>query len=273
MKYVILESQLSTIVDKFLSKSVLSEDRKDPRLQLWNVFKIGTEDGINGYTITSSPYPDNVLGPIISGVKNRWKKTGDLKAGDTPDGYLYQYILSKIVFEVKNNPEILKSKTLFSRSIRKYFPVVEMMNEKPLNKISAESLKRQLYKTDKDSFKYKGAALFGGSTGRPMSNQPKLTKTVGESSRDILRELFGYDEVSKIGSEWSFTNYAFSEMMRSDLPVKIKDEISKIKENPNNASVGKDTKYSVPNESVVSKMLNNFKNLIDKEEIPDEDEY
>lgn len=272
MKYVISESQIFSLVENMFSKSLISEMKKDPRLQLWNVFRLETQDGINGYTITSSQYPDNVLGPIISAVKNRWRKTGDLKAGDSPDGYLYQYILSKIILEVRNNPEILKSKTLFSRAIRQYFPKVEKMNEEPLNKITAESLKRQLYKTDKESFKHKGAALFGGSTGRPKSDDTKLTKTVGEAARDVLRELFGYDEVAKVGSVWTFNDYAFSEMMRSDLPAKIKDEITKIKEDPSNASIGKDSRYMIPAESVVSKMLENFKNLIDKEEIPDEEE-
>ena len=272
MKYLISESQISLMVKKMFSKTLISEDKKDPRLQLWNVFRLETEDGINGYTITSSSYPSNVLGPIISGVKNRWKKTGDLKAGDGPDGYLYQYILSKIIIEVRNNPEILKSKTLFSRAIRKYFPNVEKMNETPLNKITAESLKRQLYKTDKESFRYKGASLFGGSTGRSKSDDTKLTKTVGEAVRDVLRELFGYDDVSKVGNVWTFNNYGFSEMLRSDLPTKIKDDITQIKEDPSNASIGKDSRYMVPSESVVSKMLDNFKNLIDQEEFPDEEE-
>lgn len=271
-KIVIKESQIITIVGSLFSKSLISEMKKDPRLQLWNVFRLETQDGINGYTITSSPYPENVLGPIISAVKNRWRKTGDLQAVDSPDGYLYQYILSKILFEVQNNPEILKSKTLFSRAIRQYFPKVEKMNDTPLNKITAENLKRQLYKTDKESFKHKGAALFGGSTGRPKSDDTKLTKTVGEAARDVLRELFGYDEVSKVGSVWTFNDYAYSEMMRSDLPTKIKDEITNIKKDPGNSSIGKDSKYMIPSESVVSKMLDNFKNLIDKEEIPDEDE-
>jgi hypothetical protein len=271
-RLVIKESQISVLVENLFSKTLISEMKKDPSLQLWNVFRLETEDGINGYTITSSTYPDNVLGPIISGVKNRWRKTGDLQAGDSPDGYLYQYILSKIILEVRKNPEILKSKTLFSRAIRQYFPKVEKMNEEPLNKITAESLKRQLYKTDKESFKYKGAALFGGSTGRPKSDDTKLTKTVGEAARDVLRELFGYDEVSKVGNVWTFNDYAFNEMMRSDLPTKIKDEITQIKEDPSNASIGKDSKYMIPSESVVSKMLDNFKNLIDKEEYPDEEE-
>jgi hypothetical protein len=272
MKYLISESQISLMFEKMFSGTPISENRKDHRLQLWNVFRLETEDGINGYTITSSPYPNNVLGPIISAVKNRWKKTGDLRAGDGPDGYLYQYILSKIILEVRNNPKILKSKTLFSRAIRKYFPNVEKMNETPLNKITAESLKRQLNNTDKESFRYKGASLFGGSTGRPKSDDTKLTKTIGEAARDVLRELFGYDEVSKVGNVWTFNNYAFTEMLRSDLPTKIKDEITQIKEDPSNASIGKDSKYMIPSESVVSKMLDNFKNLIDKEEYPDEEE-
>jgi hypothetical protein len=61
-------------------------------------------------------------------------------------------------------------------------------------------------------------------------------------------------------------------MLRSDLPTKIKDEITQIKDDPSNASIGKDSKYMIPSESVVSKMLDNFKNLIDKEEYPDEEE-
>ena len=61
-------------------------------------------------------------------------------------------------------------------------------------------------------------------------------------------------------------------MLRSDLPTKIKDDITQIKEDPSNASIGKDSRYMVPSESVVSKMLDNFKNLIDQEEFPDEEE-
>ena len=54
MKYLISESQISLMVKKMFSKTLISEDKKDPRLQLWNVFRLETEDGINGYTITSS---------------------------------------------------------------------------------------------------------------------------------------------------------------------------------------------------------------------------
>ena len=272
-RYIIAESQISSIVNSIFSKNIISEIKKDPRLQLWNVFRLVTKDGITAYTITSSNYPDNVLGPIISAAKVRWKKEGDLGAGDTPDGYLYQYILSKIVKEVKENPQILKSKTLFSQAIRKYFTNVEKINQEPLNKMSAEALKRQYYQQDKDSFKHKGAALFGGSTGRPVSDQPKLSKTVGEKARDVFRELLNYEEVKQEKNGWSFNDYAFSEMMRSDLPVKIKDSITTIKNDPSNQDMtSKQKRYRVESGTVVSNMFNNFKNLIDKEEYPEEDE-
>lgn len=270
-RYIIDESQVIDLVEKMFSKSLISEIKKDPRLQLWNVFKLETQDEINAYTITSSKYPDNVLGVIISGVKNRWKKTGDLQAGDSPDGYLYQYILSKILFEVKNSPEILKSKTTFSNAIRKYFPNITKMNEEPLNKITAENLKRQLYKSDQDSFKYKGASFFGGSTGKPKTGDTKLNKTVGEASRDIFRELFDYNEVSKVGPTWTFTKYGFSEMMRSDLPQKIKDDLEQIKDDPSNSSIGKDSRYMITSGSVLSNMLDNFKKIIDEEMPPEEE--
>jgi hypothetical protein len=271
-RYLVAESQIFSIVEGIMSKNILSEIKKDPRLQLWNVFRLVTEDGITAYTITSSNYPDNVLGPIISAAKLRWRREGDLGAGDTPDGYLYQYILSKIVKEVKENPQILKSKTLFSQAIRKYFTNVEKINQDPLNKMSAEAMKRQYYQQDKESFKYKGAALFGGSTGRPVSDQPRLTKTVGEKARDVFRELLSYDEVKQEKDGWSFNDYAHSEMLRSDLPVKIKDSITTIKNDPSNQDMtSKETRYRVESGTVVANMFNSFKNLIDKEEYPEED--
>jgi hypothetical protein len=271
-RYLVAESQIFSIVEGIMSKNILSEIKKDPRLQLWNVFRLITEDGITAYTITSSNYPDNVLGPIISAAKLRWRREGDLGAGDTPDGYLYQYILSKIVKEVKENPQILKSKTLFSQAIRKYFTNVEKINQDPLNKMSAEAMKRQYYQQDKESFKYKGAALFGGSTGRPVSDQPRLTKTVGEKARDVFRELLSYDEVKQEKDGWSFNDYAHSEMLRSDLPVKIKDSITTIKNDPSNQDMtSKENRYRVESGTVVANMFNSFKNLIDKEEYPEED--
>jgi hypothetical protein len=61
-------------------------------------------------------------------------------------------------------------------------------------------------------------------------------------------------------------------MLRSDLPVKIKDSITTIKNDPSNQDMtSKETRYRVESGTVVANMFNSFKNLIDKEEYPEED--
>lgn len=273
INYLITESQVISLLLKNYT-SILIETKKNPQEKLWNVFKLGTSEDVNGYSITSSNYPDNVIGPIISAVKNKWKNQGDLYASDSPDGYMYQYILRKIVDTVKTNPEVLRSKTIFSRAIREYFPVIEKLNIEPLNKTEAEELKRKMYKNDRDSFKHKGAAILGmggGSGGKTLPPELKGKKPLG-NTKDVLRELYGYDEIYYSGRNWVFTDYAYNEMMNSDLPSSIKSQIKDVYNDPKSVDISNSKRRLIHNNPVLINMFNNWQRIFDNEVFPEDDE-
>ena len=269
-KYVITERQFITyILDGFAEQ--LTEERIDPESKSWNVFRLGTSDDINAYTITSSRYPENVIGPIISAAKFRWKKEGDLPANPSPDAYFYQYLVDKIVDVVRQNPALLDSKTLFSSAIREYIPEVEMLNSELLNKETAERMKREFYNQDKSSFKHKGASIMRqGGAGRPETLGGSK-KSAGKNTRDIMRELFSYDEIFNNGTYWVFTPYAFDEMMSTGLPSTIKSQIKDIMNDKKSKALMNDNRI-VYNNNVLSNMFANYKKIFDEEVFPEEEE-
>lgn len=269
-QYVISERQfISYILDGF--RDSLTEARINPETESWYVFRLGTEDGINGYTITSSRYPDNVLGPIISAAKTRWKKEGDLPANPSPDAYLYQYLVDRIVNTVREKPDVLQSKTAFSSAIRKFVPEIEQLNDQMLNKETAERMKREFYQEDKNSFKHKGAAVFKqGGIGRPTGLGSSV-KSAGRNTKDILRELFNYDEIFYNGKYWVFNKYAFDEMMMTELPPKIKAQIRDIYKDPKSKGTFVKDTFIVLNNPVISNLFKNYKKIFDEEVFTNED--
>ena len=68
-KIVITEEELYSIIE-----NVITELNKDINEPLWNVYRIPSKIGANGYSISSSLNENNLLNQLISFAKNKWKE-------------------------------------------------------------------------------------------------------------------------------------------------------------------------------------------------------
>jgi hypothetical protein len=276
MKYIISEIQLLSLLYND-STQYLYEANIDPKAKLWNVIKIPTKIGINAYTATSNRYPENALGPVLNNAKTRWKKYGDLMAqkGDVGEGYLYAYLIKLINDTIKENPVAAKNARALREIIDSYFELPVIVNgDELLTKEEAERMKRELFNTDKNSFKHKGAALIGkemGNAGRPTIIQGKKKVT---GLKDILLELFYYDEIQFYDDDIiAISEYAKDEMIRGGIPQSFADELNQIFNDPQNKidpGTGVEFDYDLVNipSQRIKNMLKHYKNVIDQEGEP-----
>ena len=89
-KIVITEEELYSIIE-----NVITELNKDINEPLWNVYRIPSKIGANGYSISSSLNENNLLNQLISFAKNKWKEGKTVVSIDDEDGsgYLFKYII------------------------------------------------------------------------------------------------------------------------------------------------------------------------------------
>ena len=66
------ESDLFRLVKRVISEQ-LNEIKKDVNEPLWNVYRIPTSIGANGYVISSIYNEQTILGQLIAFAKNKWK--------------------------------------------------------------------------------------------------------------------------------------------------------------------------------------------------------
>ena len=190
----------------------LNKDINEP---LWNVYRIPSKIGANGYSISSSLNENNLLNQLISFAKNKWKEGKTVVSIDDEDGsgYLFKYIITLIRNAVTENPEIIKSKMGFTRYISQYFDDVQKVNDEPLTKADAEMLKRNEASSDLNSFKRKGAAIFRELEKMGVEKKSLSKLTVSDKRYEILKFnqpkynfKFRYN-LSKNDNVWKKFNY------------------------------------------------------------------
>ena len=127
-----------------LIETVISELKKDVNQPLWNVYRIPSKIGANGYAISSNFDERTILNQLIAFGKNKWKEGKTVVSVQDEDGsgYLFKYIITLIIKSVLENPDIVKSKMGFTKHILDNFDSVAKVNEEPLTKADAEIIKR-----------------------------------------------------------------------------------------------------------------------------------
>jgi hypothetical protein len=216
----------------------LNEIKKDVNQKLWNVYRIPSNIGANGYTISSNFDETNVLNSIIAFSKNKWKEGNTVVSTEDEDGsgYLFKYIIYLINKTVKDNPRIASTKMRFTQEIANNFGPVEKVNDEPLTKADAEMLKRNEAKRDINSFKRKGAAIFREfeKAGIDKKSLSKLTKNFQET----IFDLFKWDELQYYAEDDGLLLYhkgAFEKLMDTNLPDSLKADLESVENNPENA--------------------------------------
>jgi len=216
----------------------LNEIKKDVNQKLWNVYRIPSNIGANGYTISSNFDETNVLNSIIAFSKNKWKEGNTVVSTEDEDGsgYLFKYIIYLINKTVKDNPRIASTKMRFTQEIANNFGPVEKVNDEPLTKADAEMLKRNEAKRDINSFKRKGAAIFREfeKAGIDKKSLSKLTKNFQET----ISDLFKWDELQYYAEDDGLLLYhkgAFEKLMDTNLPDSLKADLESVENNPENA--------------------------------------
>mgnify|MGYP003345504177 FL=1 len=63
------ESKLYSLIE-----NIISELKKDVNQPLWNVYKIPSKIGANGYAISSNYSEETLLPQLIAFAKNKWKE-------------------------------------------------------------------------------------------------------------------------------------------------------------------------------------------------------
>lgn len=234
---ILSQKNLSSIVSRLMSEQ-LNEIKKDVNEKLWNVYRIPSNIGANGYTISSNFDETNVLNSIIAFSKNKWKEGNTVVSTEDEDGsgYLFKYIIYLIGKTVKDNPRIANTKMRFTQEIAGNFGDVEKVNNEPLTKADAEMLKRSEAKRDINSFKRKGAAIFREfeKAGVDKKSLAKLTKNFQET----ISDLFKWDELQYYAEDDGLLLYhkgAFEKLMDTNLPDSLKADLESIENNPENA--------------------------------------
>lgn len=234
---ILSQKNLSSIVSRLMSEQ-LNEIKKDVNQKLWNVYRIPSNIGANGYTISSNFDETNVLNSIIAFSKNKWKEGNTVVSTEDEDGsgYLFKYIIYLINKTVKDNPRIASTKMRFTQEIANNFGPVEKVNDEPLTKADAEMLKRNEAKRDINSFKRKGAAIFREfeKAGIDKKSLSKLAKNFQET----ISDLFKWDELQYYAEDDGLLLYhkgAFEKLMDTNLPDSLKADLESVENNPENA--------------------------------------
>jgi hypothetical protein len=257
-KIVITEEELYSIIE-----NVITELNKDINEPLWNVYRIPSKIGANGYSISSSLNENNLLNQLISFAKNKWKEGKTVVSIDDEDGsgYLFKYIITLIRNAVTENPEIIKSKMGFTRYISQYFDDVQKVNDEPLTKADAEMLKRNEASSDLNSFKRKGAAIFRELEKNNV--QKKNLKKLTQNFQDTIKSLYDSDAIQYYDEDGLLLYHprTYMALVDSNLPQSIKDELSAIEndvENTKDPMTGKKFSYKlkrIPNESKIHRTI------------------
>jgi hypothetical protein len=226
----------------------------DPKLPLWNVYKIHSNKlDMNGYTVSILP-ESQVLGSLISKIIDL-KKRGKVipTTSTTEDSYMYRYIL-QLSDELANN----------NQTIQSYFTVTKLTpNSVP--KAEAEQLKRVTAKADVNSFKNKGAAI--ASKSKPQTTPVMPGKVKVKDLRSLANELYSKDHLQFYEEDGTimFTPYAYETLMNSGLPDSLKADLEAVNKDRNNTKdplTGEKIPYGnkiIPSTSKIYKTLYTFK--------------
>jgi hypothetical protein len=246
-----------------LIETVISELKKDVNQPLWNVYRIPSKIGANGYAISSNFDERTILNQLIAFGKKKWKegKTVVSVIDEDGSGYLFKYIITLIIKSVLENPDIVKSKMGFTKYIADNFESVVKVNEEPLTKADAEMMKREIANSDPNSFKRKGAAIFRELEKNNV--QKKNLKKLTQNFQDTIKSLYDSDAIQYYDEDGLLLYHprTYMALVDSNLPQSIKDELSAIEndvENTKDPMTGKKFSYKlkrIPNESKIHRTI------------------
>jgi hypothetical protein len=246
-----------------LIKNIISEIKKDINQPLWNVYRLPSKIGANGYAISSNFDERTLLNQLIAFGKNKWKEGKTVVSVQDEDGsgYLFKYIITLITKSVLENPDIVKSKMGFTKYIAENFDSVVQVNEEPLTKADAEIMKREIANSDPNSFKRKGAAIFRELEKNNV--QKKNLKKLTQNFQDTIKSLYDSDAIQYYDEDGLLLYHprTYMALVDSNLPQSIKDELSSIEndvENSKDPMTGKKFSYKlkrIPNESKIHRTI------------------
>lgn len=258
-----------------LIKNIISEIKKDINQPLWNVYRIPSKIGANGYAISSNFDERTLLNQLIAFGKNKWKEGKTVVSVQDEDGsgYLFKYIITLITKSVLENPDIVKSKMGFTKHIADNFDSVVQVNEEPLTKADAEMMKREIANSDPNSFKRKGAAIFREleRAGVQKKNLKKLT----QNFQDTIQDLYSKDALQYYEEDGLLLYHprTYMALVGSNLPQSIKDDLTAIEDNVENTKdpmTGKKFSYKlkrIPNDSKIYRTITSVLGITPKKVI------
>lgn len=258
-----------------LIKNIISEIKKDINQPLWNVYRIPSKIGANGYAISSNFDERTLLNQLIAFGKNKWKEGKTVVSVQDEDGsgYLFKYIITLITKSVLENPDIVKSKMGFTKHIADNFDSVVQVNEEPLTKADAEMMKREIANSDPNSFKRKGAAIFREleRAGVQKKNLKKLT----QNFQDTIQDLYSKDALQYYEEDGLLLYHprTYMALVDSNLPQSIKDDLTAIEDNVENTKdpmTGKKFSYKlkrIPNDSKIYRTITSVLGITPKKVI------
>ena len=258
-----------------LIENIILEIKKDVNQPLWNVYRIPSKIGANGYAISSNFDERTLLNQFIAFGKNKWKEGTTVVSVQDEDGsgYLFKYIITLITKEVLENPDIVKSKMGFTKHIAKFFDSVEKVNDEPLTKADAEMTKRAIANSDPNSFKRKGAAIF-----RELEKagvQKKSLKKLTQNFQDTIQDLYDSDALQYYDEDGLLLYHprTYMALVDSNLPQSIKDDLTAIENNVENTKdpmTGKKFSYKlkrIPNDSKIYRTITSVLGITPKKVI------
>lgn len=258
-----------------LIKNIISEIKKDINQPLWNVYRLPSKIGANGYAISSNFDERTLLNQLIAFGKNKWKEGKTVVSVQDEDGsgYLFKYIITLITKSVLENPDIVKSKMGFTKHIADNFDSVVQVNEEPLTKADAEMMKREIANSDPNSFKRKGAAIFREleRAGVQKKNLKKLT----QNFQDTIQDLYSKDALQYYEEDGLLLYHprTYMALVDSNLPQSIKDDLTAIEDNVENTKdpmTGKKFSYKlkrIPNDSKIYRTITSVLGITPKKVI------
>ena len=258
-----------------LIENIILEIKKDVNQPLWNVYRIPSKIGANGYAISSNFDERTLLNQFIAFGKNKWKEGTTVVSVQDEDGsgYLFKYIITLITKEVLENPDIVKSKMGFTKHIAQFFDSVEKVNDEPLTKADAEMTKRAIANSDPNSFKRKGAAIF-----RELEKagvQKKSLKKLTQNFQDTIQDLYDSDALQYYDEDGLLLYHprTYMALIDSNLPQSIKDDLTAIENNVENTKdpmTGKKFSYKlkrIPNDSKIYRTITSVLGITPKKVI------
>lgn len=258
-----------------LIKNIISEIKKDINQPLWNVYRIPSKIGANGYAISSNFDERTLLNQLIAFGKNKWKEGKTVVSVQDEDGsgYLFKYIITLITKSVLENPDIIKSKMGFTKYIADNFDSVVQVNEEPLTKADAEMMKRQIANSDPNSFKRKGAAIFRELEKNNV--QKKNLKKLTQNFQDTIQDLYSKDALQYYEEDGLLLYHprTYMALVDSNLPQSIKDDLTTIENNVENTKdpmTGKKFSYKlkrIPNDSKIYRTITSVLGITPKKVI------